>query len=919
MAKEKTKTEKGPAKKEVKVIVKEIKEKKKAKKKAVPKKPKKQEDKSVGLDVAKSPVKNKVKKNIFLKIGRDNFMSRSPHLVDLRKKEEDFKKAESSSEGAMFLDKVNSGLEEVGSSCNRLVKGFKRRVSNFNYQPDFLRHQAKIRKELRKPKEPMVNRCDRQLVNSVQSFGFFIWKVYKSFPRAIRRILYLIIRFLEAIGRSMEAIWSSFVKGPESPKKPAFNFKKTFAIYKPQPIVVWYRAVIGFFIICLILVLPIRGLAYYFKLHQAGNEVLGITKIALERLKSGGEASMQLDLVGASQEFTRAWQGFNFAQEQLAEINNVILGVIKLVPKEGEMVASAERLLAIGKDISSAGNYLANGLEPLLKGGQMDLSSDIKLPDETASYNELSLTDKVVNLKNNFILAQERIEAVQKNLDQVDISSLPSEYQSSILEAKESLSGIEKKIGAFYNFTDFLTEILGHYQTQRYLLIFENNAELRATGGFIGSLALMDIDRGRIKNIEIPGGGPYDLRAGFHENIISPEPLQLVNPRWELQDSNWFPDFPTSAQKVIWFYNKSGGPTVDGVIALTPTLIEKLIALVGPIDMSEDYGIVITDKNFIRFAQTEAEKKYDETKTSKQFIADLTPKVLAKALQGDGGHYLEVLKVLSQALSDKNLLFYLTDENLEKKVLGYGWGGEFKEAPGDYLAIIHSNISGGKTDMVMEEKVSHQAEIDRDGNIIDTLTIIRQHNGVANDPFTGFKNVDYLRVYVPQGSQLISASGFEEPWSGLFPEVPSDYQKDKDLTNISGEVKIDPLSKTRINNEFGKTVFGNWVQTEVGETSVVTIKYRLPFQLPLIKIRQEKNWWDNFKSSLGIKQDSVSYSLFVQKQPGSAYNAFGQEVNFKFSPQVIWQYPSGWQANKDDWQLEESLDGDKFYGLVFKE
>jgi len=77
--------------------------------------------------------------------------------------------------------------------------------------------------------------------------------------------------------------------------------------------------------------------------------------------------------------------------------------------------------------------------------------------------------------------------------------------------------------------------------------------------------------------MEVPSGGGYDTEAGLTEFIAAPEPLHLVDPLWHFWDANWWPDWEKSAKKLMWFYEKSDGPTVDGVISITPTVIEKII------------------------------------------------------------------------------------------------------------------------------------------------------------------------------------------------------------------------------------------------------------------------------------------------------------------------------------------------------
>jgi hypothetical protein len=169
---------------------------------------------------------------------------------------------------------------------------------------------------------------------------------------------------------------------------------------------------------------------------------------------------------------------------------------------------------------------------------------------------------------------------------------------------------------------------LGKQMDKRYLLVFQNNAEKRASGGFMGSFAVVDMSKGEIKNILVPKGGTYDTEAGLSEKVVAPEPLWLLNPLWHLWDANWWPNWPTTAKKIEWFYEKSNGPTVDGVISLTPTVIERLLTVTGPIDMSKDYGVIISADNFWQVTQTFSEQKPQLTNEPKKIIGDLMTKLM---------------------------------------------------------------------------------------------------------------------------------------------------------------------------------------------------------------------------------------------------------------------------------------------------
>src|SRR5690606_8343561 len=110
----------------------------------------------------------------------------------------------------------------------------------------------------------------------------------------------------------------------------------------------------------------------------------------------------------------------------------------------------------------------------------------------------------------------------------------------------------------------------------------------------------------------------------------APRALQLINARWELQDANWFFDWPTSAQKIAHLYDQSGGPTVDSVIAVDTAVMEELLKFLGPVELAA-YDKEIDAVNFRQILQQHVEVDYDKTLNQpKKIIADLAPLMLER-------------------------------------------------------------------------------------------------------------------------------------------------------------------------------------------------------------------------------------------------------------------------------------------------
>ncbi|MBI5221793.1 MAG: DUF4012 domain-containing protein, partial [Candidatus Magasanikbacteria bacterium] len=558
------------------------------------------------------------------------------------------------------------------------------------------------------------------------------------------------------------------------------------------------RSALSFAIISSLVCLPFLSMAYYKKFQSSDNGK--IISQALAGLKETNLDSLELPQQPADFESVRT--DINQTQDFLDTVS-------KEMPKYSSALTSGYYLFKAMEAVTQAGPSLKNGVKQIF------------VEDKAA------LTTKLRSLVNSLSESSPLISEASRNLSKVSLAVIPTSYKSQFGRVQDLFPLLEKSYQRLLNVSDSLLEMLGENEQKRYFVVFQNNSEIRPTGGFIGSVALMDIYQGKIRNLEIPQGGAYDFKGSLLARVISPQPLHLINPVWQLQDANWFFDWPTSAKKINWFYQKSGGPTVDGLIALNTFVLRDLLKVTGPIDLPS-YGKVITAENFMAELQKSVEIEYKDISRPKEIIAELAPLVLKKIFALTGPEYLKVAEVLNIAADQKNIMVYLTDPRLQSKIATLGWGGEVKETGRDYLAVVDTNIGGQKTDSVIKESIRHQADVQSDGSVIDKVIIQRSHTGSKGTLFNGVRNNDYMRVYVPEGSQLLEATGFDSDLKYKFQTIPEDYLPDPLWAPIEESAKTDPASGSKVYNEGGKTVFANWLSLEPGQTRTVTIKYKLP-------------------------------------------------------------------------------------------
>lgn len=630
----------------------------------------------------------------------------------------------------------------------------------------------------------------------------------------------------------------------ESPRRRTWSFP---SINLPMFGVGWQRAIASFVILSFAFVLPLHAMNVVQDLKDAKIELEQTGNEAVSLLSAGAEAALARNVSAAGSDFQAASERFSTAQHTIAELGAGTDLLLSVIPVAGETYQTGQALIDAGQSLAIAGSRVSAGYAAM----EAEINPT---PISRLNILETYLTSTVVHL-----------EEAQTALARIEPSLVPPAQRDTLELVQSTLPTLITTIEEFEEFYALAKVILGGEGSKRYLIIFQNNTEIRPTGGFIGSFAEVKVHDGIIEQLNVPSGGSYDLQGWLTQNLVAPKPLQLLKARWEFQDANWFADFPTSARQMIQFYESAGGPTVDGVLAINATYVADLIGLLGDIEMPE-YNRTITAENFIFEAQKAVEIEYDrEENNPKAFIGDLAPRLVERAIEQTTNDFLSIVDHLNRGLSQKDIQLYLSDDTLQRNVIEQGWGGEVKWTTGDYLMVVDTNLGGGKTDGVIDQHVDLDVEIAQDGTITNTVTINRTHYGIQGLLFTGVNNVNYLRVYVPKGATLMEATGFSIPAETLFNEPKSDWIIDDDLAYSLLSQEEDPISGTIITEEHGKTVFGNWVQTKPGTTSTVTFRYVLPFKLT--DTQDEKTVIAAIKSAIGIPE-THQYQLTIQKQSG---------------------------------------------------
>ena len=380
---------------------------------------------------------------------------------------------------------------------------------------------------------------------------------------------------------------------------------------------------------------------------------------------------------------------------------------------------------------------------------------------------------------------------------------------------------------------DFVPTILGFSESQTYLLLFLNNTELRPSGGFIGSYATVRVENGSADVLVMEGTESIDARAPSNFQEVPPDPIQqyLGIHRWYFRDSNWSPDFTVSADRAEQFYAAEGGVAaddIDAVIGITPTVLEHVLSLTGPITIQ---GITFTSENVIETLEYEVEYGYKKRGITfaerKQIMRPLLLEVLSKLKSDVLFSYNTYIATFETLATEKHILFAHTDDEIQSFVESQRWGGRVEgDHNGDYLMWVDANMGALKTDHAIDRSLtytiakrpaSHAGETDR---YLAAANMTYQHTGTFDWRTSRYQT--YARVYVPKGSKLVSVIGEKRNGQALR------------------------IEEVAVGTELGKQWFGTFFTIEPGHTKSLEFIYKLPDAVV-----------------------SHPYNLLVQKQSGT--------------------------------------------------
>ncbi len=577
-----------------------------------------------------------------------------------------------------------------------------------------------------------------------------------------------------------------------------------------------------------------------------------------------------------------------------------ILPLFHWLPEIGSLMVAAPQLMEMADAGTEGAAYAFRGLKPALLLVQSD--------DDISASSLPQLLQIVEEAKPDLAqasLAMDRVTAARQEMGSSE--GLPWKIRMLLDMADEWLPLASDGLRV----TQVLPELLGYYGPRRYLVIAQNENELRATGGFISGAGLIEVDNGRIERIDFKDANAVDAWSDSSNTLGAlskpyGDPPQALSDLMLLdlflfRDANYWPDFPVSAQKAMDLYSYGQEiPPLDGAIAIDQQFLALLLSGTGPVLIPET-GEMIDQNNIIDSLQ-EAWTLQDGVLERKSFLSTFALAIYNR-LENETSVIDPILlaKQMEEALKQKHLQIYIPEPSVQTVLKEIEWDGHLSPPEDqDALLIVDTNVGYNKANLFIEQETLYQVRLNKDGSGQADLIVTHRHIGEATDEpcwqgtMAEYVNLarysaladkcywNYLRVYVPEGSRLISGPQHSVPgdtWFGGY-----DWNQP---TEISTEVP-------------GFTTFANFMFIPKGHE--LTSQYR--YHLPTI-----------------ITQDGdqlQQYRLHLVKQASASSRQTQVQVTLPEGAVFVSASPDPVKKESGPLYFEFDLDRDQWISIVFR-
>lgn len=408
----------------------------------------------------------------------------------------------------------------------------------------------------------------------------------------------------------------------------------------------------------------------------------------------------------------------------------------------------------------------------------------------------------------------ENLETTRTEILAIDPNRYPQSLRGIPVREKiaETQDLLDNAVEGFVSFRPVLEQLPelagGKGERKKYLILFQNDNELRPTGGFLTAYAVVFVENGKVtpeKSDDI-----YELDQKFTQRIPIPESLgkYLTTERyWHLRDMNISPDFQESMDQFFEYYQGVRGEPadIDGIIAVDTTVLTDLLSALGPVQVGGSTFSAEPEPRCDGCAQVVHALSEIITRPTpyiredrKGILGPLMQATLQKAYSAPKELWPQLFEAMWKNIEGRHIQMYFVDETAQAAAEAINGAGRLiaPETGEDFLAIVNANLGGAKSNLFIEYDVLQTILPPENGALEKTVEITYRNTRKADNCNLEAGQLclngtlrDWTRLYLPQGSELIEAQGFTAQ--------PTTYDENG-FTVIDGFFTLEPLGTAKL-------------------------------------------------------------------------------------------------------------------------
>ena len=436
------------------------------------------------------------------------------------------------------------------------------------------------------------------------------------------------------------------------------------------------------------------------------------------------------------------------------------------IPTYGGDLKYADEILSTAVHATQAASTTLQAVMPIWEAVQQQ--PDLRAPQVTQM-----LIDTAPALRD----AQTQLEDATTSRRRIKDAQLSSDVRALILRADTPLSAL----GDALSLSLAVPGLLGATEAgpKTYLVLVQNEDELRATGGLISAVGKVVVRNGELMDFQIEDSYAVDDM----EKPYPPAPWQMQSfmniPVMVFRDTSWFVNYPTAAQAAEYLYAYTHSFSVDGVFAIDQHVLETILSVTGPVYVS-GIDTTVTAQNIREVMRMQKvpplAEQGDPDWQRKHFINPMAAAILQRLISGHSVPWEQLVRSLLGELDQRHILVQLDDPAMTAVLSARGWDGAVRAPAGDFLMVVDTNVGYNKTNAVVSSRLSYDVDLTDTSRPRTSLSVIEKNDATSvPGPCVEIPTevdwttvqawyriqgcyYDYLRIYVPAGTQLTAST-----------------------------------------------------------------------------------------------------------------------------------------------------------------